>query len=173
MPKLAAKDRAKVKKSEAVVGGDFEPISPGKYIGVLEEVEAKLSGAGNPVWNATFSDLTDLDGESIPGKQWYNLNLPTSDTPPDDYDKGAEKWATYQRMCAGRLKAFFEAFGFSEDSDTDEMIGERVVLQIGITTIKKGPRTGQQTNSVNAVLPLDSLDGDVPEASGGKDKDDF
>lgn len=169
MPKLAAKDRKKVAKAEAVSGG-FEPLKPGKYIAELTEVEAKKSAAGNPMWVAEFQSITTLDGDEKPGRQWYNLNLPTSDTPPDGYEKGEEKWAQYQGLCAGRIKAFFEAFGYTEDSDTDEMIGDRVVLQIGIRTIQNGDRKGESTNTVNGVAPLDSVDFEDAEEGGGGDE---
>lgn len=170
MPKLAAKDRKKVAKAEAV-GGGFEPLTPGKYIAELSEVEAKKSAAGNPMWVAEFVEIHSLDGEKQPGRQWYNLNLPTTDTPPDDYEKGAEKWEQYQGLCAGRIKAFFEAFGYSEDSDTDEMIGDRVVLQIGVRTIQNGERKGEKTNTVNGVAPLDSVN--FEDGDGGDDSDEF
>lgn len=156
MPKLAAKDRKKVEKSEAV-GGGFEPLKAGKYVAELSDVEAKNSAAGNPMWVAEFTEIHNLDGEKQPGRQWYNLNLPTSPTPPENYEKGADKWEQYQNLCSGRIKAFFEAFGYSPDSDTDEMIGERVVLQIGIRTIQNGARAGETTNSVNGVQALDSV----------------
>jgi hypothetical protein len=162
MPKLAAKDRKKVEKSEAVSGG-FELLKPGKYVAELTGVEAKASAAGNPMWVAEFSEIHNLDGERMPGRQWYNLNLPTTDTPPDGYvgkgKKSAEEsWAQYQALCSGRIKAFFEAFGFTPDSDTDEMIGERCVIQIGVRTIQQGARAGEQANSLNGVAPLDSVD---------------
>lgn len=174
MPKLAAKDRKKVEKSEAV-GGGFEPLKPGKYVAELSEVVAKQSAAGNPMWVAEFTDIQTLDGEEVPGRQWYNLNLPTTDTPPDGYTgkgkKSAEEsWAQYQALCSGRIKAFFEAFGYTPDSDTDEMIGERCVLQIGVRTIQKGDRAGEQTNSVNGVAPLDSVEF---AGSDGGDPDEF
>jgi Protein of unknown function (DUF669) len=169
MAKLAAKDRKKVSKADAVTG-DFEPLSPGKYVATLKGVEAKMSAAGNPMWVAEFEDLHNLDGDRQPGRQWYNLNLPTSDTPPDGYAKGAEKWEQYQALCAGRIKSFFEAFGYELDSDTDEMIGEQAVLTIGIRTIQNGDRKGQKTNSVNAVSSVDSVQG--ADAIGGADDDD-
>jgi hypothetical protein len=127
---------------------------------------------------AEFSEITGPDGSTEPGRQWYNLNLPTTDTPPDDYEpRGREKdpvkaWKSYQELCAGRLKSFFEAFGYSEDSDTDEMIGERAVLTIGIRTIQNGPKKGQDTNTVNAVAPLDSVDW-ADEVGEGDDDDEF
>lgn len=176
MPKLGAKVAKKTAKAEPVTG-EFKPYPPGKYIGTLDKVEPKLSSAGNPVWSCEFVDITNLDGDVMPGRQWYNLNLP-QDKMPDDYKpkKGgdpAEKWEQYQNLCHGRLKAFFEAFGYEVDSDTDEFLQEKCVLQIGVGTIQRGPRTGQDTNQVNAVLPLDSVDGADAVASGGSDPDEF
>lgn len=175
MPKLSVKDRKKVTKAEAA-GGGFEPIDPGKYIATLDEVEPRNSAAGNPMWVATFSDITSLDGEVQPGRQWYNLNLPTTDTPPEDYKgKGKktpeESWASYQALCAGRIKGFFEAFGYTPDSDTDEMVGERCIIQLGVRTITKGARQGERTNSVNGVSSLDSVEG-ASEVDGGGGSDD-
>ena len=177
MPKLAKKVAAKAEKAEAVTG-EFKPYEPGRYVATLTKVEAKLSSAGNPIWNCEFEDITSLDGDSMPGRQWYTLNLP-QDKMPDGYEpKGREKdpvkaWESYQNLCHGRIKAFFEAFGYSTDSDTDEMLQEKCVLQIGIQTIQRGPRQGQLTNSVNAVLPLDAVDGAADVASGGGDEDEF
>lgn len=163
MAKLAAKTRKRVAKAEAVTGGDFQPLAAGKYIATLSEVEVKNSQAGAPMWVAEFEDITDLDGDRQPGRQWYNLMLP-QDTMPEDYQpkrgnkSPEEAWESYQNLCEGRLKAFFEAFGYTVDSDTDEMIGDRVVLQIGVRTIANGARAGEKTNSVNGVFPLDSVD---------------
>lgn len=168
MPKLAAKDRKKVEKAEAT-SGEFKPLKPGKYVAELSAVEAKNSSAGNPMWVAEFQEIHDLDGEKQPGRQWYNLNLPTTVDPPEGYTKGAEKWAQYQGLCAGRIKSFFEAFGYTVDSDTDEMIGDRVVIILGIRTIQNGERAGQQTNSVNGVLPLDSVSYAEGDGESGSD----
>lgn len=174
MAKLAAKTRKRVAKADAVTGGDFEPLTPGKYIATLSEVEAKNSQAGAPMWVAEFEDITDLDGDRQPGRQWYNLMLP-QDVMPEDYKPKRSKkspqeaWDDYQRLCEGRLKAFFEAFGYTVDSDTDEMIGDRVVLQIGVRTIANGARAGEKTNSVNAILPLDSVDFEDEAGEGSED----
>lgn len=170
MPKLAVKDRKKVEKAEAV-GGGFEPLKPGKYVATLSGVVAKTSAAGNPMWVAEFEDIHDLDGDKKPGRQWYNLNLPTSPTPPDGYTKGADKWEQYQNLCAGRIKQFFEVFGFTVDSDTDEMIGERCVLRIGVRTIQNGVKAGEQTNSIEGIAELDSVDFAGSDDDG--DDDDF
>lgn len=176
MPKLAAKVRKKVEKAKAV-SSDFEPLSPGKYVGTLSAVEAKDSSAGNAMWAIEFEDIHDLDGERQPGRQWMNLMLP-QDVMPEDYKPKSGKkspkdaWEAYQAMTEGRIKQFFEAFGFTVDSDTDEMIGEKCVLQIGIRTIQNGPKAGQKSNQVNGVAPLDSIDFEAGEGEG-EDGDNF
>lgn len=178
MPKLNAKMRKKVDKAEAV-SGEFELLKPGKYIGRLAGVEAKNSNAGNPMWVAEFDEIHDLDGERVPGRQWYNINLPIDGPMPEGYQpKNSKKspeeaWATTQQLSEGRLKHFFEVFGYSTDSDTDEMIDERCVLQIGVRTIQNGPRTGEKTNSLNSIAPLDSVDYDADGDGTGTDPDDF
>lgn len=172
MPKLAAKDRKKVEGAQAT-SGSFEPLSPGKYVATLAGVEAKSSAAGNPMWVAEFEEIHDLKGDKKPGRQWVNMMLPTTDTPPEGYDKTPEKWEQYQALCAGRIKAFFEAFGYSADSDTDEMIGEKCLIQIGIRTIQKGERAGDKTNEVRAVLPLGDHADVAASVGGGGSEDEF
>lgn len=167
MPKLAAKDRKKVDAAEAV-GGDFEPLKPGKYVATLSGVEAKTSNNGNPMWVAEFENILNSKGEKQPGRQWYNLNLPTTEKAPENYQNTQEKWETYQALCAGRIKSFFEAFGYTVDSDTDEMVGEQVVLTIGVRTIQNGDRAGQKANSVNGVSSLESVSWAEDVAAGGE-----
>lgn len=174
MPKLAKKIASKVDKAEATTG-EFQPLSPGKYVATLTEVEAKNSAAGAPMWVAEFEDITDSDGEVQPGRQWYNIMLPIDKMPEDYKPKRSKKspeeaWAQYQDLTHGRLKAFFEAFGFTPDSDTDEFIGEQAVLQIGIRTIQNGARAGEKTNSVNAVLPYDEAEWEGAGSAGDDDE---
>lgn len=150
MPKLNKPLQAEVDAAEPV-SGLFEPLTPGRYIARLSDVVAKVSSNNNPMWVWEFTDIHTMDGERQPGRQWYTTMLPggkKSATTPDD------KWATSQRLSAGRLKAAFEAFGYSLDSDTDEMLGEQVVLQLTIETINKGERAGQRTNRVAGLHPL-------------------
>ena len=173
MPKLAKKMQKQVGSAD-IPGDGFALLEPGKYIATLSKVEARTSQAGNPVWNAEFTDITSLDGDTVPGRQWLNLNLPI-DVMPDTYreddsdDVREKKWAQYQALSAGRLHGFFEAFGYSVDSDTDEMIGEKALLTIGVGTIQRGAKAGQETNQVNNIEPLpDDIDTD-----GDGDGDEF
>ena len=52
------------------------------------------------------------------------------------------------------MKATFEAFGFTERSDTDEMIGEYVVLHLVQNPIARGPRAGELRNAVARLAPF-------------------
>jgi len=172
MPKLAAKARKTVSKAEPVSGG-FEPHKPGKYFATLNDVEAKMSTAGNAMWVAEFTDLQSMDGESAAGRQWLNMMLPNNSMPeiykPKKEGKDPEEaWEQYQNMCNGRLKSFFEAFGYEVDSDTDEMIGDRCVIQLSIQTIQGGPKKGEKTNRVEGIFSVDSAEG----ADAEKDDDD-
>lgn len=180
MPKLAAKDRKKVEKAEAATG-EFALIPPGKYVAELMEVEARTSAAGNPLWVAVFTKITGQDGTEYPGRQWFNINLPISDQRPDGWKPGPRNreqdpdkaWASYQAFVAANVRAFFDAFGYTPDSDTDEMVGERAVIRIGQRTIQSGNRAGEESNQVTAVLPLSSVDWADSAGDGGKDEDEF
>lgn len=180
MAKLAAKDRKKVQAAEPVKGS-FEAFAPGKYVGELLEVETKVSAAGNAYWNIVFGEIHNLDGEKQPGRQWFRLMLPVDKMPVDYAPKKkpnaseaerVESWNTYQSITAGRIKSFFEAFGYSVDSDTDEMIGDKAILQIGVETVQQGANAGNLRNVVNDVLPLGDIDPDFG-ADADKATDDF
>jgi hypothetical protein len=177
MPKLNVKDRKKVHKANTV-SGEFEPWPAGKYLGTLSEVEVRESRAGNPMWNITYTDCRNMSDEELPGRQWYTLMLP-QDTMPEDYEPKpaalkraggdvAAAWENYQEFVAGKIKAWFEAHGYTEDTDTDEMLGSQAVLNIGITTIQQGAKAGQKTNTVNSVSSAEDV-----ELGSGSDDDEF
>lgn len=158
MPRLAKNAVRQVAAAEAVSGG-FELLRPGKYRARLFSVEARESSTGKPGWNVQFNKLQSLDGEeTYPGRQFMWMTLPGTPEPKDEKSEEHKKWETTERLSAGRLKAFFQAFGYTEDSDTDEMLGERCVLRISIDTIQAGARKGEQQNSVREVLPMNDDD---------------
>ena len=153
MPKLNAKLATTVGNAEATTGS-YELIKPGRYAATLSNVEVKDGNHGMVQWSAEFNEITDTNGSKIPGRQWLNLNVPTDGPAPASYVNGPDKWASYQSVSAARLKSFFEAFGYTSDSDTDEMLGERALIEIEIRTIQNGPRRGEQVNGVKAVHPV-------------------
>jgi hypothetical protein len=170
MPRLSDKMAKAVAAAEPIQSTGFEPLVPGKYIVKLEEVEARQTKAGDPAWNITFSDIRGLGGDEHGGKQFLWINLPKGAPPRGLTAPEKEKFAKAERMRRGQLNAFFAAFGYTPDSDTDEMLGEDCVVQLGIETIKQGPKTGEKTNRVFGVFPLDSVSTDGMAA--GDDEDD-
>lgn len=180
MPKLQSKLAKRVAKAE-VQSGDFPVWAPGKYIAELAVVEARVGKeSGKDYWSVEFSNVVALDGEEQTGRIWMNVSLPALDVTdvPDSYvpsaaalkrAKGdrAAAYASGQSFVEGRLHAFFEAFGYTPDSDTDEMIGERCVIQVGIETQQRGAGAGKERNVVNNVFALDTVD-----AVAGDDEDD-
>lgn len=160
MPKLNAATAKLVDSVEArhETGGSFEPLAPGRYLARLAEVTtANPNRHGAVVWSAEFQDLHSLETlQPAPGRQWLRITLPSDPKQgiPATYANGADKWDKYQAMLLGLLKGFFESFGYTVDSDTDELIGEFAVIELGIRTIQSGAREGEKTNEVKGVFPL-------------------
>lgn len=176
MPKLNATQVKAVEKVAPQLGNAFEPHPPGKYVATLEDVESKLSTNGNPMWAITWKNLRTLEGDELGGKQFFNLNFPTSKEPKADWKpqdpKRLENWTKYQERCKAQIHGFFVAHGYTADSDTDEMLGEDCILDVGIETQQKGAGAGRMRNVVNGFLPLDT-EGGAAAASDDEDEDEF
>ena len=170
MPKLPKKMSKAVDKAEAAHG--FGLLDPGKYFARLSAVRADTTKDNNPMWVAEFDQIHPVsDPEAkVPGRQWWNLNLPLDDMPANY--KNPDKFDQAQELSRGRLKAFFEAFGYEVDSDTDEMIGEVAVITIGIRTIQQGARTGDKANTINDIESVDAFGG-APETDSDDEDDAF
>lgn len=180
MPKLDKKMAKAASEAEEVQDG-FEPLPAGKYIAELGAVEdRKAQSTGADMWGVEMIELHDLEGNVQPGRQFTNLVLPGDDKKvPDDYKgpaKGLKKgqtleeaWKARNDFLRSKLKQFFEAFGYTTDSDTDEMIGERCVISLSVETIGAGKRKGQLGNQITGFYPLDSVDYEDAE----DEEDDF
>lgn len=182
MPKLNKKMTKQVKEAEIrdPGSGSFEPIPAGKYLATLVGVEERDNAFGEKSWSAEFTDLINIrTGETAPGRQWFNMDLP-NETMPDDYEprkvkKGQtrqEAWDALQQVRASQIHAFFEALGYEVDSDTDEMIDEKAILVVGIRTIQSGTRKGERTNFVRGILAVPD-DLDIDALGDGDEDDDF
>lgn len=153
MPKLAKKF-AKAVESAEITSGDFPLLDPGFYFVQLGDVEVQ-EGNYAPRWSATLENLINEEtGEKASGRQWFNMNVPEEGPAPANYPNGDKKWAAFQSMSKGQLHGFFEAFGYSTDSDTDEMRGEWAKAKIVIETIQGGNRKGEKTNRVKSLTPV-------------------
>lgn len=163
MPKLSAAAAKAIAKADAIhESGTFEPLAPGKYLARLQDVSIRenTDKYGQTMWAAEFDNLHAIeDHEPAPGHQWMNLTIPSGPNKVHpNYTGTPEKWETYQNMAMGRLKAFFESFGYTVDSNTDEMLGEYAVITVRQRTIQSGPREGQITNEVSGIESLEDLD---------------
>lgn len=169
MPKLDKKMAKAAKEAPEPTDG-FEPLPAGKYVATLAGVEDRIAqSSGAAMWGVEMEDITDLEGNVQPGRQFTNLVLPGDDKKvPADYKgpgKGLRKgqtleeaWAARNEFLSSKLKQFFEAFGYTTDSDTDEMIGERCVIALSVETINAGKRKGQLGNQITGFYTLDSVD---------------
>lgn len=150
LPKKAAKATAETESQS------FDALPVGTYIGTLEQVtthdgraiasspaDVDQFGEGEkiPYWKWQFKDITGRSGEDVepgktyPGKLWVQTSLGEN-----------SRW---------KMKEVFDAFGYTTDTDTDEMCGEKVVLVVTQRTIEGGPRKGEIGNNVDNLLPYD------------------
>ena len=128
MPRLTPKLASGVK--EAAQSSGFTALEPGAYRARLTKVDAKTASTGNPMWTWEFEVIE----EPYKGrKQWNNTVLT---------DKALWKVAES-----------FSAFGVPEETDTDELIGCTVVLEVSQRTIPTGARAGQLGDNIDRVVP--------------------
>jgi hypothetical protein len=152
MPKLNAAVAKAVEATEAVHGtGEFEPHPAGKYLGRLSDVTVRPepNKFGAAQWSAEFQNLVSLETQQgVAGRQWLSLTVPTGTKVPSNYENGPDKWQKYQNMVKGRFNAFFQAFGYTADSDTDEMLNEYAIITLVVKTAQAGKNEGKQVNEV-------------------------
>lgn len=153
MPKLSKSVAKKVANTE-ISTGDFPLLDNGWYFARLAKVDVR-EGQFAPRWTAEFEKLHKEDGTPASGRQWYDLNVPTEDEAPSNYDKGQSKWDQFVSISHSFLHGFFEAFGYTTDSDTDELVGEWVKIKVGTRTIQRGDRKGEKANEIKALAPVE------------------
>lgn len=173
MPKLPKKIQKAVAQADpTAAGGDFPLLDPGYYFVRLGAVEV-MDGNYAPRWSATMDKIVESESLEVkPGRQWFNMNVPDEGPAPANYTNGDKKWAAFQSMSRNQLAQFFEAFGYSVDSDTDEMVGEWAKAKITIRTISSGPRQGEKTNEIRSLSPVDD-DFDASEIDLGSEDETF
>lgn len=148
MPKLDKKTAAAVEENE---GSGFEPIPDGRYELQLRDVTV-AEGPQGPYWKWEFEipdDAPDYQGRRF----WVNTSL-----------SERAQW---------KLKETFDAFEVPADTDTDELIGQRVIGYVSVGTINSGQRKGQKSNNVDNLYPLSEglEEEDLGDALGGDDSD--
>lgn len=146
MPKLPKAVAKRVGEAEST--GSFEALPEGTYIVQLIDVDGSKEGPAGPYWSWEFDVVSDSDGDTaLAGRKlWSNTSL-------------SEK-ADF------KMKEVFEAFGYTTDSDTDEMVGEKIKVSVSQRPIEKGARKGQVGNNIERHMSLEST-GEEPEDDEG------
>lgn len=141
MPKLNKKNAKAAEEAESIT----MLVDAGPYACVLNKVDAKQGTAGE-YWEWEFAIMEDAEGEPVEGKPklWENTSL-------------SEK-------AIFRVKQMFEAFEVPVDTDTDELVGQWVGINVGQEVAKQGSRAGQLRNIFLSAFPLG--DGEEEDEEG-------
>lgn len=129
---------------------DFSALEPGTYVVAVKEIDvtAKTKG-GDPMWVWQFKVV---DPEY---PQYKNRTL---------FDRTA-----LTESAAWKLKQLYGALGFTLDSDTDELIGEKCKVVVTQQEIPSGARKGQTGNNNDSYLALSDEETDALADAGGGD----
>ena len=139
MPKLNAKQAKQVASTEAWEAGTGRVLlDEGRYAAQLFKVTER-DGREHPLWSWRFVNVHNQDGDLM-GRT--NLFHSTSLSP----------------KAYGGLKQTFDAFGYTTDSDTDEIVGEWAVLYVRQEVQEQGKNAGQRVNVVSGLAPFDPDD---------------
>jgi hypothetical protein len=142
MPKLDTKTAAATAEQESQ---SFEALPARIYPVVLRSVEVRASKKDQSpywVWELEVCD----DDEHKGRKLWSNTSL-----------KENALW---------KLNEVFTAFGYTTDSDTDEIVGEKCRIAVSQRLIEQGSRSGEMGNNIDKHLPY----GDGGGAEDGDDE---
>jgi hypothetical protein len=90
-------------------------------------------------------------------KKMKDKGYTVEDLTEEQEEARQEAWDNYQGLVAARIKEFFGAFGFTPDSDTDEVLGEQCVVIIGQETQQMGRNAGKIVNTVNGLAHLSTV----------------
>lgn len=136
MPKLNKKVAQETAQAEAWGNGP-RLLPEGRYAGRLMAVTEsdKPGPSGFHQWSWRFTQLHTPEGENLGGNQFLNTSL--------------------SPKARGGLKQAFDAFGYTTDSDTDEMLGEWAVLYITQEVAQQGAKAGQTVNRVQSIAEFD------------------
>lgn len=126
MPKLTKQHAGKAEQGAGEWKDTFGTLEPGWYLCRLIEVTQR-DGKVAPYWSWKYEECHS--GNWL----WDNTSL-------------SEK-------SIGRLGKVFEAFGAPADTDTDDLIGHLVNLELGTYTIPTGQRAGQLANNIRTLQP--------------------
>ena len=129
----------------------FEPLEDGVYVLSFEEdVEVKVGPKG-PYWSWKFVARQE-DNPSMTRTKvtlFHNTSL--------------------SKAAAFKLKETFVAFGVSANTDTEDLVGQKVRGHVSQQVIEQGKRKGEIGNQLEELLPLngavaDDIDTELAKA---------
>lgn len=116
-------------------GQEFELLEPGTYLATLNAVNGKEGPKGD-YWEWEFLLVGTEDGEELDPKPklWENTSL-------------SEKsiW---------RVGQMLDAFEVPHDTNTDDLLGLHVMINVGQEVIDRGSRQGQLRNNFLSAFPV-------------------
>ncbi|AYD86800.1 hypothetical protein SEA_MICRODON_53 [Streptomyces phage Microdon] len=141
MPKLP-KDRAEGAANQEA--GDFKPLKPGRYVMRLTEVEEGVCGEQSK--NA--------------GKDKWVFKLTVDKAYHPELKKGRWQTAFTEHVplvetMDWKLKQIFEGFGYTTDSDTDEIIEDEDARIVGYVKTGKDIVSGDPRSEVSRYVVFD------------------
>lgn len=137
MPKLNPTKAQEVKKA-GEEGSKFTLLPIGKFRVKLTDVESTESRAGKPMWVWKFETVEHLDGTT------------------DGSNKGKELWyrTVIQDNTLWDLDRVFAAFDAEPDTDTDDIIGDEIVVMVDQEMINGGKSKGKMGNTITDFFTL-------------------
>lgn len=126
-------------------GGNFEPIEPAWYHVRLRDVNTDGDGPKGPYWVWEFEVVEE---PYIGRRLWNNTSLSKN-----------SHWV---------MKQTYDAFGAELDTDTDDLCGQIIKVQVGIRTIQAGDRKGEKANQITRLAPANA-DFVLPDGAEAKE----
>lgn len=141
MPKLPQERAEGAQNQES---GDFKPLKPGKYVMRLSEVEEGETGErsknpGTPKWVWKLTVDKNYHPELKKGR-WqtaFSEHVPLTEN---------MDW---------KMKQLFEGFGYTADSDTDEIMEDPDARIVGVVKTGKDIVTDEPRSEVSRYIPFD------------------
>lgn len=153
MPKLDQNIAKQVNAAQEWSGtGGRVLLEEGRYAGRLFKVEEKGAGpSGYGRWTWHLTKIHDAEGTEYPGRQFYDTSL--------------------SPKALGKFRNAFEAFGYTPDSDTDEILGEWVGLYVTQEIQRQGKNAGNTVNVVASLFPFEASEWDFDPSQVSPDEE--
>lgn len=151
MPRLAPARAAEVKK--AGEEGAFPVFPVGLTKLKLADVTTGNSRAGDPMWTWEFKYVEYLENWEAP--EGAEPGSKDATHPTERYAGKSIKYYTVLRDdLLWDLDNMFAAFDSDPDVDTDDLVGDMIVVMMDQAVIEKGPAKGNMGNNITGLRTL-------------------